>query len=466
MELRTFGQVHFGRSDFGDKRLTKRLIKIGDQMMEHPSGTAPAKMQSPADLEGLYRFVNNDKVSHRTILASHQQYTKEQIAAAGLAGRTVHILYDTTELDYSTLKSNKDLGPIGGGYNRGFLCHNGLAIYGDTREVIGLVSQVVVKRPKPPKQERRPDSRKREDRESRLWVRGVEQAGELPKTGKVINIADRGADTFEYLDYMVRTLQLVLVRSKNNRVCFRGHEGTGEQIKLHDAVRQEPPRGTRTITLEARGERPKRDVVLNITWLAIQLRAPRYPRGKHGKDPLKLWVVRASEQNPPPGHEGIEWLVLTNDPITSVEDAIATIEAYENRGVVEEFHKAMKTGVSIEEMQFTTGLALLAMIAILSVIAVPLIQMRDLAKDERQQDRRAREFLPASWVTLLSLWRYKEERDLTVRDFVWALGRLGGHQNRKHDGPPGWQTLWKGMTQLRAMLRGASCLGNKCWQKM
>jgi hypothetical protein len=56
-------------------------------------------------------------------------------------------------------------------------------------------------------------------------------------------------------------------------------------------------------------------------------------------------------------------------------------------------------------------------------------------------------------VKWLSRWRCGCERlDWTVRQFVLALGRLGGHQNRKGDGMPGWQTLWKGWTQLRTVL--------------
>jgi hypothetical protein len=44
----------------------------------------------------------------------------------------------------------------------------------------------------------------------------------------------------------------------------------------------------------------------------------------------------------------------------------------------------------------------------------------------------------------------------TVHDFFYALARLGGHQNRKRDGMPGWITLWRGWTKRQAMLDGAS----------
>jgi hypothetical protein len=36
-----------------------------------------------------------------------------------------------------------------------------------------------------------------------------------------------------------------------------------------------------------------------------------------------------------------------------------------------------------------------------------------------------------------------------------AIGRLGGHMNRKGDGLPGMITLWRGMERLRELTDGA-----------
>ena len=43
----------------------------------------------------------------------------------------------------------------------------------------------------------------------------------------------------------------------------------------------------------------------------------------------------------------------------------------------------------------------------------------------------------------------------TVTDVLLALGRLGGHMNRRLEGMPGWITLWRGMKVLRLLVRGA-----------
>ena len=42
----------------------------------------------------------------------------------------------------------------------------------------------------------------------------------------------------------------------------------------------------------------------------------------------------------------------------------------------------------------------------------------------------------------------------TVRDTALAIGRLGGHMNRKCDGMPGWKTLWRGLRDLELLVQG------------
>ena len=92
------------------------------------------------------------------------------------------------------------------------------------------------------------------------------------------------------------------------------------------------------------------------------------------------------------------------------------------------------------------------MIALLSVLAVPLVNARQAARVPEKAERPATDFFDPMWVVVLSLWRYQQERPLNVREFLLALGRLGGHLNRKCDGLPGWLTLWRGLTKLHAMV--------------
>jgi hypothetical protein len=68
-------------------------------------------------------------------------------------------------------------------------------------------------------------------------------------------------------------------------------------------------------------------------------------------------------------------------------------------------------------------------------------------------------------VKVLCAWRYRKLRALTVGEFYLALARLGGHQNRKRDHPPGWIVLWRGWTKLESMAAGAHAMeAAKCGQ--
>ena len=47
------------------------------------------------------------------------------------------------------------------------------------------------------------------------------------------------------------------------------------------------------------------------------------------------------------------------------------------------------------------------------------------------------------------------KRDLkTVKCVALAIGRLGGHQNRKSDGMPGVLSLWWGMSRFLGIMEG------------
>ena len=49
-------------------------------------------------------------------------------------------------------------------------------------------------------------------------------------------------------------------------------------------------------------------------------------------------------------------------------------------------------------------------------------------------------------------------RVLSVKQFVDAVARLGGHLGRKGDGPPGWGTSWRGYQRSKDMLLGAESM--------
>ena len=456
----SLGEAIFGETDLGDQRRTKRLVTVFEQLRAHPGGTLPEKLKSPKDLRALYRLCACPKVTHAAVLGAICGHTLEMVSEHR---EPILVLHDGTELDYTTLTSLRgQLGQIGKGYGRGYICHNSLAVDPAGREVFGLTNQILHRRVKRPKRETLTLSRERKSRESRLWLRGTEG---LPADWHLVDVCDQGADTFEFLEHECHSGRRFVIRSKQQRAVYGGHEMQGKRQPLSKYVRSLLPLGSRTLEIQFQNGEPCRRArkgEFQISAAAVLVPRPHARHGNHGQQPLRMWVVRIFEMKPPAGQKRLEWVLLTNEPVRTVEDALRVIGWYEARWVIEEFHKAMKTGCGIEKMQFTTTDRLDPMIAVLSAVATTLLNLRTASRREDAQTRPATEVVSVEYIRVLSGWRYGHVRDnLTVWEFFFALARLGGHQNRKHDKRPGWLVLWRGWNTLQAMLDGAEAVRRK-----
>jgi Transposase DNA-binding len=453
----SFGTLHFGAAQLGDIRRTRRLVLAADAIAQHPGGTLPQKLHDPAPLSAVYRLANRKEVSHSTVLEPHRQHTLRLMREAEGA---VLLIHDTTELDYTSITSLKELGQIGTGGGRGYLCHNTLAVHAPTRTVLGLASQILARRDHVPKDESRQAKRDRLTRESRLWKQGSEAVGPAPEGAIWVDVCDRAADIFEYIEYKHKMLGHYIVRSQYDRRCTVRVDGIECPCKLHEHARGLEALGGRYVWVTARKDQPARLAKVLIAAAAVEVVAPKQPRGEHGTDPLLLNFVIVREIEAPEGVEPLEWILLTNLPAADLVEACVIVDWYGYRPIVEEFHKGMKTGCGIETLQFTTEEALEPVIALLSVVAVFLLTLRDAGRDPRTAAQPATQHVPVIYTEVLCAWRHREWRpDWTIGEFYYALGRLGGHQNKKSGPPPGWLVLSRGWTRLQAMVEGVAVLG-------
>jgi hypothetical protein len=448
----SLGRAMFGDTELGDRRRTERLVAVFDQMRRHPGGTLPEKVGGPADLKALYRLCANEAVTHTAIIESVRMYTLWRIAQHD---GPVLIVHDATELDYSSLDSlAEQLGQIGKGTHRGYVCHNVIAIDPNTSEVLGLLDQILHCRDTVSKSETIMQCRDRSTRESLLWLKGT---GSLPADQQLIDVADQGASTFEFLEHEVRSGRRFIIRNGRVRKVYAGHEPTGPQEFLKEHAQSLDALGHFTMKVQAqKGRKARAKAEFAVRGGPILLLPPHARRGFHGRDPLPMYVVYVCETSAPPaGEKPIEWMLLTNEQVYTYEDAWRVIGWYETRWVVEEFHKAMKTGCQIEDMQFTAIERLEPAIALLSAVALTLLNLRNLSRQDDAQTRPVSTLFAPEYIEVLSIWRYRKiQKSWTVHDFFLALARLGGHQNRKHDHPPGWLILWRGWTKLQLLTDG------------
>ena len=94
----------------------------------------------------------------------------------------------------------------------------------------------------------------------------------------------------------------------------------------------------------------------------------------------------------------------------------------------------------------------MAATALLSVVAARVLALREQTRINQQA--------PASKAGLSQVElkvlraRFAKRAIKTVGDVALAVGKLGGHLNRKCDGMPGWKTLWLGFLILDQLVTG------------
>ena len=94
--------------------------------------------QSPADMEGAYRFIRNDNIDANAIAEAGFQAT----VAQALPHNVLLALEDTTTLVYKHSSIRDDLGHVGRGKKqRGMLAHSVLLFAPEAKQVVGLIEQ-------------------------------------------------------------------------------------------------------------------------------------------------------------------------------------------------------------------------------------------------------------------------------------------------------------------------------------
>jgi len=471
----SFGFQQFGQLDLGDTRRTRRLVELVDLMRRHPGGTLPDKLNRPADLRAFYRLMNRPEVTHSAILNSHADHTRTQIATC--TDTVVLIVHDATELDYTTRTTvSAELSQIGEGTHRGFICHNSLAVRADTGAVLGLTSQILHLRAVVPEGETPKQKRERASRESRLWLRGAQACGPAPTGVCCVDVSDSLSDTFEYMASAMTNGRHFLLRAKENRRLGKPEDESevvsddesddesevvsevvsdDEPSYLYETIRAVPAVVERTLVVQPTTGRAGRTTTVQISFASVCLAVPGKRLGEYAPKPLSMWAVRIWETNTPAGEAPLEWILLTNVLIETASDALDRVDWYERRWIVEEYHKGMKTGCKIEELQFDTSARLEPAIAILSVVTTTLLQLRDAARAPDAETRPASTILDRLYIEVLRKhYGSRLSAEPSVRQFYMHVARLGGHQNRKVDGLPGWLTLWRGWTKLNLMVDG------------
>ena len=458
-----WAQRNFGKCDLGDKRRNRRLIQIAEQMSANPSASLPGQLPKWGDLKAAYRLFDCDQATLRSIAGPHWQLTRQ--LASGR--KRVLVVGDTTEMDFGRMRTISGIGPTGNGTGRGFLLHNAMMVDADNEEILGMAGQTIHLRKKKKKGAKKENvsQRLKRARESQVWGTVIDDIGKSPNGVQYIHVFDRGADNFEvYCRLLDQCGDWVIRAGKLDRWVLAGDDD--ERIKLKDYLPQMKTLGHYDLELRARPKQKARTATLEVRTGRIKIPRPTHVSPwvkKRKQEPIAMNLIEVVETNPPKGIKPIRWVLLTSLPVGSWAKVWELLGFYEQRWLIEEYHKALKTGCKAESHQLKTKDRLEALIGVTSVVAIRLLQLKSFARTN--PEKKARSVVPTVWLKMLKrAGKLSNVSDLTVGQFYREVAKLGGFLARKSDGEPGWITIWRGWEKLNVFVKVANELksDDKC----
>ena len=441
----------FDFADLPDRRLLKDACKVVAAMAANPQSSLPKQAEGWAETMGTYRLLHNARVTPEAIQSGAIELTRRACASPAVTLmlhdlselKPVHQVSDTKLLQYTTLAVSSDAGAGG-------------AVY-------GVMHQRWLDDPRVEAGETRRQRRGRW-RRSQVWPEAVEAVGEAVGEGRWIHVADREADDFQMFQACRSAGQGFVIRAQHDRLL----EGEGG-MRLRAAMADEPASGGLLVHVNRRGavgeaapprrrrsKQAGRVARCLVRHRPITLAPPRNDSRYRQNQPM--YAVHVQELDPPADvTRPLDWLLLTSEPVDDFADAMRVIGYYRRRWLIEEYHKAQKTGCRLEKTQLQDRAAFIRLAAITGLLAARLLQLREQADDPLTAETPAKDHIDdPMWIRIVShLARHDDPSTLSVRQFYGTLARLGGHLGRKHDGRPGWQALWDGWQTVAAYVTGA-----------
>jgi hypothetical protein len=437
-------------SDFGDQRIDRRASKIVASFAARPQSSIPAASGDWAGAKGAYRFFSNPRVTPEKILAPHLDKAVERCASEDL----VLAIGDTTLLDLTSRKAMSGTGPLSGRapHGLGLLVHTTL-LASEAGVPLGVADNLVWSRSEKGfgGRAQRCKTLPIEEKESNKWLRSLEVArgiqDRVGEEAKVVAIFDREGDVYSVFHEARMELGLdLLVRAVHDRRIEEDEDGRA--LWRHVESRElgqisiRVPRGKGTESREA---------LIQLCAAPVSIKTPpKRPKAERRVGSIELFAVYAKEITPGRKSDKIEWKLLTTLQGETFDEARHILKLYSHRWLIEQYFRVLKTGCKIEERQFEKAERLVNCLAADSIVAWMVLYLTILGRKTPDLPCTA-VFEESEWK---AVWVYvHKKRELpestpTLGEFIGLVGRLGGHLARKGDGPPGAETLWKGLQRV------------------
>lgn len=436
-------EEEFGGLQVWDARLKQRLYQLAEDFWgDAQSRSLTRRCADRARTVAAYRFFRNPRINMQIVLGAHREAVIERMGAHPL----VLVPQDTTSLNDTGHPDSAGLGPIGSktaGGPVGLVLHNSHA-FTPEGVPLGVVSAACWARDPEQQQIRREP----EARESGKWLAAYRTlqviAPQVPHT-TLVGIGDRAADLFELF---------ALARDPARpRLLVRANRGRQRQVlsaegltPWWDHMGGLAVAGRLALALPRRGAQAARTAELELRYGPVTLKPPQGLKDR----PLALWAVSLREAAPPPGVDGVDWLLLTNVAITTLAEAQERVRWYGARWGIEVLHRTLKTGCQIEERQLGCVARLEHCLAIALVVAWRIYYLTMLGRMDPDAPCTLF-FQDPEWQALFSGFHKTTVLPATpptLQEATRWIAIKGGFQGRKADGHPGTEVLWQGLQKL------------------
>lgn len=449
--------VEYGLGGFGDRRLEKAGAVLHEALVSQPGSCVRRLAGSRAREIQFTRLLRNGSVT-----VEEMSRRAGQLTGRRAGGREVVAIQDTSELVLGGRRARASgYGVVGrGGATRGLLLHSVLAVEAGSGALLGLVSMEVWNRKEGALSARR--KRATTDKESKRWIGGVRQAGEvLTQASAITMVSDRESDFYELFASRPANVEVIVRACQNRRI--EKPAGEDENKLLFGFIDGQPERGRFMLTVPAAPGRPQRRAELALRFAPVVLRKPLHGAAPDLPATVGLTLVDVRETATPPDGKPIHWRLLTTHSVTQCAQARRVIDLYRQRWTIEEFFRTLKTaGFDIEAADIGEPKAMINLVAATTVAAVTikqLVQARDGDTGQRLGDA----FEPSDHAILEAVsadlaGNTERQRNPHPKGSLafaaWVIARLGGWTG--YYGKPGPKVMRIGLAQFNAIRYGTT----------
>ena len=427
--------------DLGDKRRNNRACAMIEQLGSQPGNSIPSAIGGWSETKSAYNLLAHEDVNAQKILEPHYQATIERIKQHPV----VLVAQDTTELDYTGKNDIEGLGPLNYETRRGLYLHSSLAITPE-RLSLGQLSSWSWARPFV-------DA----DKESIRWIEGYQRICDIQQKfkeegvlTKLVNMTDREGDIYDLFAERERIVQRGeiaanwLIRSRHDR-------NTEEGEKVRALLAKAPRLGEITFDLpKGRDNREARTVIQTLRAISVPISPP-----KAGLPIVTVTAILAQEEHPPRGKKPVQWILMTNLTIRTLEEAKEKLDWYLCRWQIEVFFKVLKSGCKVEKLQLEHIDRIENALAFYQIIAWRILYFTMLGRECPELPCNLI-FEDQEWqaVYIVTTREKPPEIPPSLGEIIRMVASYGGFLNRKGDGFPGPQTIWIGLQRCRDFVLG------------